>query len=449
MMRKEFAIFALESLIAGFYVAITRGLAPLFLTVYGMSISEILKLNLVANAFALAAAWLLYLFRGTIISKGLKHKLVLSHALERFIWGSIPVAAIYYPGFLYAVYTIAVVSTVPVGFTLYMAMNSTFDEDSLKRVYAYRSALGSMSTLAGQATSIIVVATMEGVQKYVLLYVMAMAIGLLASAVLASASIKSFTPVAPSEVPSGIEVAKASTTFTYLMFLVATGSVLGVAWTPYLVEELRAEEYIAVALGLAQTLTSVVASVFWTTKGYATYRYAVSLLPVVPITILYINVPMAHLAIAVLYAFANIGANFLASFTFAEVAKRFSADRASAMLTAASIPAQVMGIGIAYVASLYGAYMPFVTSAMLASVALLIAFTAMPGVAVVQPQLSMMYAMQIHHTATALYNFVFSTVKSYATLSARLVALASSIIVLYTAFRLLYYLVQILAGAVS
>ena len=53
---EDFTRMLLESLIAGFYVAITRGLAPLFLTVYGMSISEILKLNLVANAFALAAA---------------------------------------------------------------------------------------------------------------------------------------------------------------------------------------------------------------------------------------------------------------------------------------------------------------------------------------------------------------------------------------------------------
>jgi len=445
-MGKDFIAFVLEALVAGFYVAITRGLAPIFFAIYGMDLAEILKINFVAHLVALVFAWVFYTLREVMLGGGLKLKLLLLHGFERLVWGSIPFVALYHPDLLYAVYSLAVVSTAPVGIMINVALNSSLDVDTVKRAQVYRTALGSVSTVVGQLVSIIVVASIEGAGKYVLLYAIAMGVGLVSTAVLSAASIGGFTPRESGE-EEGVEAAKASTAFLFLTLIIASGAVLGVSWGPYLVSSLGAEEYIAVALGLAQTVTSVGASVFWTSRSYRVYRYAVAILPAVPLAITFARAPLLHIAIAALYSFANVGANLLASFIFAEAAKRYSIDKASAMLGSAFILAQVVGVGVAYLASAHGAHALFAVSSVFAGLSLAIAFLAIPEVAVAPPHLALIYAAQIHSSATTAYNLAISTARGYAILSAKILAFALALAILYTAFRLLYYFVQFLAGA--
>jgi hypothetical protein len=445
-MRKNFVVFVVEVLAGGFYVSITRGLAPIFFIIYGLELAEVLKLNLIAYLIALAVSWIFYTFRSVVVGRGFKHKLLFFHTLERLMWGSTPFVALYKPQLLYPIYSLAMALTVPVSIMLNIAMMSSFDTATLKRVYAYRNAFGSISTAIGQTLSMIVIAAIEGIYKYVLLYVVAMSIGLISSAILVYASIK--TPEVREEVSVGIEAVKSSTVFTFLTFLTAAGAVLGISWGPYIVKELKAEEYLAVALGFAMTLTNTGAAVFWSGKSYGLYRHALTILPLIPVAITSIKLPYLHIAIAVAYSFANVAANLLASFIFAEIAKRFSIYRASTMLSTAFVLAQVVGLGAAYAASTYGTQALFLTSTVLAGISIAIAFLAIPEIALVAPELSMAYAAHIHGVSLALYNFTISTVRSYAVISVKALALALALIALYTVFRLLYYVIHLLVGTI-
>jgi len=74
------------------------------------------------------------------------------------------------------------------------------------------------------------------------------------------------------------------------------------------------------------------------------------------------------------------------------------------------------------------------------------AFLATPEIALVAPELSMAYAAHIHGVSLALYNFTISTVRSYAVISVKALALVLTLIALYTFFRLLYYVIHLLVG---
>ena len=51
-----YLLLALEGMISGFYITITRSLAPIFFTVIGFTHEDIIKLNLVGYLLALALA---------------------------------------------------------------------------------------------------------------------------------------------------------------------------------------------------------------------------------------------------------------------------------------------------------------------------------------------------------------------------------------------------------
>jgi len=76
----------LEALTAGFYVNITRSLAPIFLAVIGYTIVDIVKLNATAYLFSTVLSYVVYTYREKFI-RNIKKFLLTFHALERLFWG--------------------------------------------------------------------------------------------------------------------------------------------------------------------------------------------------------------------------------------------------------------------------------------------------------------------------------------------------------------------------
>ncbi|HIP57272.1 MAG TPA: hypothetical protein EYH02_04305 [Ignisphaera aggregans] len=437
--RSTVAAFALESLISGFYIVITRSLAPVLFAVMGMTLIEIVRINVSAYIAALLTVLGVYNAR-SLIQNRVKLKLLVFHGLERVAWGFIPIAASISGTLLYMVYTLAVCLTVPTGILVNAVMLGGLSSEDAKKLFAIRSALGAVSSIVGQLLTILILALLPGVAKYLYLYLLAMAVGLCATIVLSFAAIPRIVAEEREEPRESVEAIKASTAFLFLAILLSSSSIIGTIWGPYLIRKLHAAEYIAVATGFIYTVTSIFASLFWNSKPYTVYRVAIASVATVPMLIAMIRIPTAHLAIAALYAFTNTGANFLASFVFADIAKRINVFKASTMLIGAWCLSQVMGLGSVYIAIPLGAVYAFIVSMVFVGLATAIAFTTIPEVAIVPEHLTISYARQLYHVSIASYSFMVFTIRSYIVLTLKLLGLSIVFLLLYTIYRIMLYI---------
>ncbi len=438
--RTIYAAFALEALISGFYVVITRSLAPIFFAVYGLPLVDIVKLNLLANIAALALALAIYSYGNIFVSGRTRAKLALFHGLERVCWAMIPLSAFYAPSLLPVTYAAAVCATVPTSILINVSIINSVDSQTVKRLFAHRSALGAVSSVIGQVTMVAALALIPSFSKYLYLYLLASGVGLIATTIVASAPIVGVENVYSESEEEAL--VKASTSFTFFVTLLASTSILGVVWGPHLIKDLRAPAFVAASLGLVQTVTSIGASILWQRAKYTMYRAAVLGTAVTPILVALVPNPYAHLGIAALYAFTNTGANFLASFIFADVSRRVGVFKSSTMLTSAWVLSQVVGLAPCYLALAAGAptWVAFAVCIGFVALSSFIAFTALPEVALVPPHIANLYARNLYQLSIASYTFVMFTVKSYALLAVRLLALAFVILLLFVIYRVLYYL---------
>ncbi|MET1123770.1 MAG: hypothetical protein ABWW66_00725 [Archaeoglobaceae archaeon] len=418
---------SLESLAAGFYVNITRSLAPVFLAAVGYSIHDILWLNLQAYAAATLLAYALFKIRRLLL-QNLKSVLLASHVLERVFWGIIPVSHIL--GFLPLCYSLAVIMTVPTSSLLNIAIYSLEGEE-VKRTLYYRSSFGSFSNFAGSLTALLVVASMEGTAKYLYLYTIAAAFGLMSSLLV---SMTEFS-VKHGEEMGEEERIKSVNVFLFLLFLSSASALIGAVWQPYVMKTLKAADYMAVAISTTQTVTTIFSPLFWAGRSYRTFRVAIVLAAVSPLLITAIKIPELHVAIAVLYAFSVNGSSMLASFLFAELSR--SREVVAFFLSFASSLSQLFGVAVA----IFAGSLMFLASAALFAMALLISILAIPEVAY-DVEKARFYSRIFYGVTISSYTFFVTLTTETALLAARLAVLFTVLLLLTFLYRVSYYLIH-------
>lgn len=416
---------ALESLTAGFYVNITRSLAPVFLATIGFSIYDILWLNFQAYALATLLAYTLFRIR-KILLNNLKKILLMSHVLERIFWGLIPIS--YVLGFLPICYSLAVMMTVPTSSFLNIAIYSLEGEE-VKRTLYYRSSFSSFSNFTGSLTALFVVASMEGTAKYLYLYAIAGAFGMVSSILLSMAK---FNVKHGGEMEEEEKI-KSVNVFLFLLFLSSASALIGAVWQPYVINNLKASDYIAVAISTAQTVTTIFSPFFWAKKTYRSFRIAIILASVTPLLIAVTKIPELHVAIAILYAFSMNGSSMLASFLFAELSK--SREVVAFFLSFASSLSQLTGVAVAIFA---GSFM-FIASALLFILALLISILAIPEVAY-DVEKARVYSRIFYSVSLSAYTFSITLTTETALLAVRLIVLFTVFLLLAFLYRVSYYL---------
>ncbi len=437
----------LESFISSFYVAVTRGLTPIFLVAVGFDLKSILLLNITAYILALATSYVLWSFKSRL-SGCLKRNLILFHALEKIAWCSIPLSAALSRTLLYIDYMIAVALTIPTTTLIYALIYGCFDDSGLRYTVSRRAAFGASSNILGQLTVILVLASSTSPVKYLKLYTTALVVGLSATALLASSGFKN-----PSFIRSGgYESSEASVrivdVFVFLSLLLSSGSLLGVAWAPYLMTRLKAPDYIAACLGLIQNASSMISSLYWSGKSLNTYRVAITVSAVTPALVMLANSPEANLALASLYAFSYTGSNFLASIIYGESSRSLGDPvRASISLASAASLSQVIGSLLALsLSSLYHGI--FIASSILSLLALAVAFTSIPEVSVVPSYTARVYARVLYNVSVSSYNFTLFTLRSSFKLAINLLGITCVFILLYILYKMVYYITILTGGVV-
>ncbi len=426
-MKTKGRIFVLEAFMAGFYVNITRSIAPIFLASVGFTIQEIVKINLYAYLLATVIAYVSFKFRH-ILMDNIKKFLVIFHSLERIFWGLIPIS--YFLNFLPICYTLAILMTVPTSSLISLAIYS-LETSEIKRTLYLRSSLGSFSNLIGSITSILVLISISGVKKYIYLYAVAASVGIISSVLLTMAEIGE---VKMASIDEEVRV-RSVNVFLFLVVLSSATAIVGAIWSPYLMQNLHAKDYFAALLSMTQTATTIISPIFWAKKSYRNYRIAVLTASITPFLIIFTKQPVLHIPIAILYAFSTNGSSILASFLFAELSK--ARDVLAFFLAFASAFSQLLGMILALTVG--DVFKMFIIASALFLIALTISLLAIPEVAM-DVEKAKVYSRIIYNVTISGYTFSTTVAKETTLLALRLSVLFSVILLLIFLYRVAYYL---------
>jgi len=432
-----------EALISGFYVMVTRSLSPILMAFVGMEIQEILAINILASFAAVMTALVLYYHREFLL-RDVKIKLLAFHGSARLAWGILPLC-ILHPIAFYVDFILAVALSIPTTAMITELILSCFDEEEAKKLIARRTALAAFSGFVGQGAIVAVLAGFVGLSKYVMLYVSAMAVGLIATAMIALSKM-------PSSIEAKVKVlseeaeAEITDVFIFLTLFLSSNAILGIAWSPYLMNVLGAPDYLAALVCFSQLATSIAASLFWAEAPYRRYKYALAAAAAIPVAIMFTTNPWLHIGIAAAFAFTYTGANLLAATIYAGTIKGAEPSKAAILLSTTQALAQVLGLGIAL--AIYGlgpGYM-FAAATLLLAFAAVLAMLTVPEFAVVPEHYVKLYARMLYRTSTAGYGFMIMTTKRTVILTLKLLAASFILLFVYIVYRMLYYLLALSRG---
>ncbi len=440
-----FLLLTLESVFGGFYVIVTRSVTPIFLVAYGYTLRNLLILNALAGLLSLAVAFSIYKLGGL---GRVKWRLVLALGFERIAWFLIPWSIFGGPLVAAINYAVAIAATIPSNVLMYTVMFTSFRDYSFRKIMAYRTIGGSVASVIGQLTVVSVLATGVGIGKYVSLYVLAFMVSI-ASLVLVSLAPISDGRVSAfvkgsKEAPEEIEV-MAGNTYLLLVILLSATNLLSISWVPWLMNYLKAPDYLVATLGLTQTVVGIAFSTFWARRSLRQYRYAIVLLGFVPIMVALIRNPIIHVGIAALYGFSMVGANLYASIVFAKSVERLGVIRASTLLSSANALAMVLSGLLGYSLALMPQVV-FMASAALCVGGLVLALVAIPELAIVPPYYVRLYSRTLYNSSVASYNFLIFTMSETAKAALRVTALIVAVILLFVVYRTLYYVILLTGG---
>lgn len=108
---------------------------------------------------------------------------------------------------------------------------------------------------------------------------------------------------------------------SFFVILLASGNLLGIVWTPYVMNRLNGPDFLAASMNFVGTLSSIIASLIWRKRAFKTLRLGLALNTLGPILIWATPWPAFHVLINAYTSFTYTGANFLGTFLFAKYNK--------------------------------------------------------------------------------------------------------------------------------
>ena len=437
-----FFSFSAEALIAGFYIAVTRSITPILLIASGYRLEDILLVNGFAGLFSLIIGLLLYKYGSRRISK---LKLLMVHVLERAMWFAIP----FMVGdrfLLTLVYGLAVASTLPTSIYMQTAILSSFSGVEYRRVVSVRSGLAAFSSILGHVFVVLTLATLTGQGKYLGLYETAFGIGVLSSVIIALTPKNAFKNSVTMVRNGGFEAeAKATNTYILLVAILSSYMLLNMAWTPRIMYDLKAPDYIAASIGFAQTAAAIGSSFFWANRSSRTYRYALIMLTSMPLLVYITLEPRFHIALALMYGFSIVGVNLYAARMYSGLVGEIGVFRAGLLLASTGSFALTLASIIGYTVSAASS-MVFLASAILGIAGLTIALTGFPEFAIIPKNYVQLYSKIMYQTSISSYNLAAYAISESAKTSLRIIGLSITLILLFIIYRTLYYITIITGG---
>lgn len=430
-------LLVFEIAFAGIYLALTRNLLVIYMTSVGFDVPQISIMIVMAMIAPSIASIILYK-RPEFLTKNVKLKFVIFHALERIFW--VPMALsrnLIEISFFYAV--ISTSSTI-VGCFMNLLVYSSFDENGVRDVTGKRTAALNVTSVVGSVGATVLIAALTAENKFNIIFTLGSAVGLLSTVMLLFINMEHLEGVKISKAIKRPEQMFSISSF-FLMFL-TSGNLFGIFWAPYLMRVLNAPDYVAAAMNLASTVSSVFGSIAWAKRSLRTFRIALATSTMSPLLAFVTPIPTAHIGIAAFGGFVVTGASFLGNFLFARYREYFGVVRSSIMLVLLTNLSQLLStpfgilLGQQYL-------LLFVSVIILRMVSMVFAFLTIPEVAVVPEDSARTYSQLLYTGSLMGYAIAVETTRETILLSIRLLILIFALILLYVIYKFVFFLAEV------
>jgi len=429
-------ILVLEAAFAGAYISLTRGLFVIYLTSIGHRVEEISFIVLASAVASLFIGIFIYK-RPSFITRRVKPKLLIFHALERIMWLLIPLTAnAILIALLYSAYMIlsSFISTF-----LAFAIYGSLTEDLIRDVTAKRSAANGLSSILGFALGVFLLAFLSPQIKFSYIFPLGSLLGLISTFLVLFLDLSHLEGMMFPQITEQPE--KIFSASSFFVILMASGNLMGIVWTPYVMNYLGGPDFLAASMNLAGTLSSIVASLFWRNKAFKKLRVGLALNTLGPAIIWATPWPTAHVAINVYTSFTYTGANFLGTFLFARYNKWFGAVKSSVLLTMLGNLAQLIAASLGIFAK-ENFLLALSTALAIKALATILALFTIPEVAVVPEDVARVYSQVLYNNSLTGYRMSIEISKETLLTTIRLLAFSLVIVALYIIYRVLWILIS-------
>ncbi|MDW8021387.1 MAG: hypothetical protein RMI78_01990, partial [Nitrososphaerota archaeon] len=255
-------LLVLEMAFAGIYLALTRNLLVIYMTSIGFDVSQ-MSLMIIAAMVAPSIISIILYKHPIFLTKNVKLKLVVFHALERVFW--IPMAFFRDLITIGFCYTVISTSSTIVGCLTNLLIYSSFDENGVRDVTGKRTAAFNVTSVIGSTGATILLAALTTGDKFNIIFMLGSTIGLLSTVMLLFINMEHLEGV---RIPNRIKRPEQmfSISSFFLTFL-TSGNLFGIFWAPYLMRVLNAPDYLAAAMNLVSTISSVFGSIAWAKRS--------------------------------------------------------------------------------------------------------------------------------------------------------------------------------------
>lgn len=433
MNNKLKLLLILEALFAGAYIALTRGLLFVYLVSIGAGIEGI-SIVVGISAFITTIVHLLLYKNPKFLTTKIWLKFVIFHGLERILFIFIPFIKNY---FLISI-IFGAINSLPIGAFINLIIYGSFSEEDIKDVTAKRTASLNVSSIIGFILAMILVAFVPSTMKFIYIYLIGSMIGLLCTFIVALMRVSHLEGMT---IPKGVEQPeKLFSTSFYFTITLASGNLLAMVWVPYVMDYLKAPDYLAVAMSLAGTFSSIIASLFWKGLSLKTLRNSIGLDIIAPILASITPFPIVHPILFAFSSFTYTGSNFIGNFLFARYNRWLGAIKSSILLIIILSLAQIIIAPISII--LKGSYfLIFLTVIGLKLMAFLLALITIPEIAVLPEQTARTYSFLLYNNSLTGYRVSVELSKETILLTLRLIVFSLVLLILYIIYRILFLII--------
>jgi hypothetical protein len=428
-------ILILEAMFAGAYISLTKGLFVIFLVSLGYNVETISFVVLVSAVVSVLFGVLLYK-RPFFITSKVKLKLASFHALERATWLIIPLTRDSL--LISAFYSMYMIFSSFISTFLAFAIYGSLTEDDIRDVTAKRSALGGISSILGFALGVFLLAFLSGEEKFIYVFSLGAILGFISTFLILFLNLSHLEGASFPRVTEQPE--KIFSASSFFVVLLTSSNLLGIFWTPYIMNHLDGPDFLAASMNLIGTVSSIIASLAWRKRTLKTLRLGLALNSLGPLLIWATPWPTLHVPLSAYTSFTYTGANFLGIVLFANYKRWFGAVKSSVLLVILGNVAQLFAapLGIVTKESYLIAFL-LVFSVKIAST--LLAVMTIPEIAVVPEDVARTYSRVLFTNSVMGYRMGLEISRETILTTFRLLAFSVVALTLYLIYRILWILI--------
>jgi len=315
-----------------------------------------------------------------------------------------------------------------------------FSEADIKDVTAKRTIASNIMTIIGYLITIFLIYSLSPATKFQALFTLGGLLGVLSTISIITIRIRDVESLKMFEQVSKPEQMFSSSSF--FITLLTSANLLGLAWTPFLMNVLNSPDYIVAAINFAGSIASIVSSVVWAKASLKNLRYSLGLASLTPILSMITPYPLLHIGISAYGGFTFTGANFLGNFLFARYKSWLGVLRVSILLTIIANISQLLAtpFGLIFQDN-YTAL--FIFSAAIRILSVAIAYFTIMEVAIVPEEYARTYSYLLYSNSIMGYTIIVDTIRESIILGLKIAAIATTLLILYILYRFLFFLMGI------